>query len=414
MIIHLACALGALNLTLTHPAMQFPRSSIELERSWRLVLGSPGGELPLRLEFEDLGDELRATLHNGRERIGIREVKREGADLTLRIEPYDSYLFLHVSDDGQQMVGRWEKFISEDRIATLTLEASAGEEPRFPLVALEAEERAKLEGPWAVQFKSDESIAIGHFQAFADGRAEGTFETTLGDYRYLAGSFDGERLRLSCFDGGHAFLFEARLNSDGELVGDFWSRDSWHDTWRAKRDENVKLPDSFALTTWTGSVALKDLVFPDLSNKPRSLADEEFLGKARIITLFGTWCPNCNDEAIFLAELDKRYSERGLSVLGLAFEMDDNFERSKRQIERFNKRHGVQYPVLIAGTADKKVASQAFPALDRVRAFPTAIFIDSKGQVRAIHTGFSGPATGPAHEHMKERYELLIESLLQQ
>ncbi|MFT7484726.1 MAG: thiol-disulfide isomerase/thioredoxin, partial [Candidatus Paceibacteria bacterium] len=262
------------------------------------------------------------------------------------------------------------------------------------------------------KFESDTELALGHFVADEDGSARGTFETTLGDYRYLAGTFDGEHLQLSCFDGGHAFLFKAELDAGGELKGDFWSRDSWHDGWTARRDPTAKLSDSFGLSAWNSEVALSSLVFPDLQGTPRSLADKAFAGKARIITLFGSWCPNCNDEARFLGELAKQYGPRGLSILGIAFELDTDFARSARQVQRFQERHGVKYPVLIAGESNKQTASKAFPALDRVRAYPTAIILDRNNKVRAVHTGFSGPATAAAHGHMRERYEALLEELL--
>lgn len=379
---------------------------------WRIVLASPGGDLPFGLSIEATPGGLAGFVHNGEERIPVSRVVLEGSKLKVDLAPYDSRLVAELSADGTRLSGRWEKAAGGGKLVGLDLAGARGDTPRFPLKATSAEQRARLDGRWAVQFTSDESIAVGHFEALPDGRARGTFETTLGDYRFLAGSFDGEQLRLSCFDGGHAFLFHAKLDAAGELRGDFWSRDSWHETWTAKLDPNAELPDPFGLTTWTGRVPLAELAFPDLDGKRRSLADPAFAGKVRILSLFGTWCPNCNDEARFLAELHERYADRGLAILGLAFELDEDFERSKRLVQSFKRRHGAEYPVLIAGVSDKRKASEAFPALDRVRAYPTALILDAKGEVRAIHTGFSGPATGAAHEHMRERYETLIEELL--
>jgi len=389
-----------------------PQDGGLLASEWRLVLESPGGELPFRLNFARDEERTSAWIHNGEERIPSGPLERKGDHWLLNLEPYDSRLVFRVSDDGALISGHWEKSLGGERQARLPLRGSKGGEHRFPLVAVDSEQRSRLAGRWAVRFSSDEDLAIGTFACNADGTAAGTFETTLGDYRFLAGAFDGERLRLSCFDGGHAFLFDARLRADGSLEGDFWSRDSWHETWTATKDPDAELPDPFGLTTWTDAVPLSELRFPDLLGEPRSLAEETFSGRARIITLFGTWCPNCNDEASFLRGLHERYAKRGLSILGLAFELDDDFERSVRQVQRFRERHALPYPVLIAGVADKKEASRAFPALDRVRAYPTAILLDGDGKVRAIHTGFSGPATGAAHEHQRERYELLLEDLL--
>jgi hypothetical protein len=45
-------------------------------------------------------------------------------------------------------------------------------------------------------------------------------------------------------------------------------------------------------------------------------------------------------------------------------------------------------------------------------AYPTTLFFAADGAVLAIHTGFSGPATGDAHLELRRRFEGLIEKLL--
>jgi peroxiredoxin len=143
-----------------------------------------------------------------------------------------------------------------------------------------------------------------------------------------------------------------------------------------------------------------------------SLADPRFAGKARIVQLFGTWCPNCNDEALYLRDLDRRFKTHGLSIVGLAFELTGDEERDLGQLARFAARNAVQYPLLLAGKADKAEASKAFPLLDSVRAFPTTLFLRADGSVRAVHQGFSGPATGIEHQKLRQDFERLIAELL--
>ena len=53
-------------------------------------------------------------------------------------------------------------------------------------------------------------------------RVTGTLRTNTGDYRYLEGIVDGDSLRLSTFDGAHAFLFTAKV-TDSSLSGTFYS-----------------------------------------------------------------------------------------------------------------------------------------------------------------------------------------------
>ena len=114
----------------------------------------------------------------------------------------------------------------------------------------------------------------------------------------------------------------------------------------------------------------------------------------------------------YMIELHRRYAERGLSIVGLAFELTGDTERDSQQVRRYIEHHGVTFPVLIAGPADKSRASDAFPLIDRIRAFPTTVFLDEAGTIRAIHSGFSGPATAEAHVALKLRFESLIDQLL--
>lgn len=92
--------------------------------------------------------------------------------------------------------------------------------------------------------------------------------------------------------------------------------------------------------------------------------------------------------------------------------MTNDPKRNAQQVKKYLARHESDYPVLIAGPADKKLATKAFPVLDRVRSYPTTIFVDEDDNITAVHTGFSGPATGAAYVELKEKFESEIEKLL--
>ena len=389
--------------------------------TWRAWLESPGGAIPFGLELSTTEGGHAAWILNGEERHPVARVELDDGELVLHLDPYDSRVRARVTDGGRGLTGEWERYRGPDRWTRMPFHATAGAQARFPqqppagAAALDA-----VAGRWSVEFSESDDTAVAVFAALPEvtGSKEGeaglvgTFLTTLGDYRFLEGGFDGETLSLSCFDGAHAFLFRAQLTSEGTLSGDFWSRDTWHETWTAERDAEAALADPFGLTSWTGSRSLGELAFPDVEGEVRSLDDPAFAGRARILVLFGTWCPNCYDASTYLRELHARYGERGLSVLGLAFEFGDTFERNAEIVRRYAEHKGVDYPILIAGPSDKKEASRAFPLLDRVRAYPTFVFLDAAGKPRAVYTGFSGPATGPAHERLREQFERTIEELL--
>lgn len=382
--------------------------SSPIEGTWRAWLDSPGGELPFGLEIEAKGQELRAFLLNGSERIDIPVTSFDAGQLQLEMPHYDSRIEAQLN--GDMLTGTWRKRRKIDDWTEMSFNAQRGKLPRFHEV--DAMPSAEIDGRWKVYFESSEEPAVGIFKTNSEHQLEGTFLTSTGDYRFLAGDFVGGELRLSCFDGAHAFLFNARLNDNGTLSGGFWSRDTWYETWTAHPDDQAALPDAFEQTSWDHEVALADVIFPDLDGEPRSLSDPQFAGKARIIQVFGSWCPNCNDEGRYLSELVETYGERGLSILGLAFELTGDHERDAGQVRRYLKRNDVNYPVLIAGTADKTGATRAFPALDFVRSYPTTIFLRQDGSVRALHSGFTGPATGDAYLQLREEFETLIEELL--
>jgi len=381
---------------------------------WRAWLDSPGGVLPFEMDISRKQSGWSATIINGPEHITVPEVAVRDGVLTLGIDYYDSTIVAKASKAGDRLDGIWKKKSAGDQWTQMLFHATAGKQPRFsPLPAVDRGRGARLlQQRWAVKFDKTTDAAVGVFERGPGDSVVGTFLTTTGDYRFLAGSWESERLRLSCFDGAHAFLFHARLTSDDTLSGYFWSRDRWYETWIARPDAAAELPDPFTQTQWVGKVPLADLVFPDVDGQRHSLADSAFAGKARIIEIFGTWCPNCHDASEYLIELDDKYRAAGLSVLGLAFELSGEFSRDARQVRRYIDRVGVTYPVLVAGESDKKKASELFPVLDRIRSYPTFIFMHNDGRVRAVYTGFTGPATGEAYTELRHRFEAIIEELL--
>jgi len=379
--------------------------------AWRAWLDSPGGDLPFGLELGGTKAIETALLINGKERISVPSFWLAEDRIAFGIDHYDSKILAKLSDSGKRMDGEWNKRGRNDAVTKMAFHAVYGQHPRFKQLKSAPGGKSRLDGRWAVQFSSSDEPAVGAFETESDGSVSGTFLTTTGDYRYLAGGFDGATLRLSCFDGGHAFLFSATMGSDGTLKGDFWSRDAWHETWTATKDASVQLPDGFSLTRGT-KVALSEITYRDLKGESVSLGDAQFQGNARIIELFGTWCPNCHDASDYLAELDRKYKAQGLSVLGIAFELSDEFDRSVRLVNRFAKRHDASYPILIGGLADREKADSIFPLIDRVRSYPTFVFLNRLGEIEAVYSGFSGPATGSDHDRLRKRWETLIGRLL--
>jgi thiol-disulfide isomerase/thioredoxin len=237
---------------------------------------------------------------------------------------------------------------------------------------------------------------------------EGTILTETGDYRYLAGEVDADgNLRLSTFDGSHAFLLHLRIDGQDRLRGDFWSGAAFHDTLNGQRNDQAELADGFHQVRVISPTGWQELEFPDLRGQVTRLAHQPF-APVTILHIFGSWCPNCHDAARLFAELHQKYSDRGLQIVGLAFEQTGDPPTDAAQVQWYIDRHVVTYKILLAGVADKQAASRQLPFLDRLRAFPTTVFIDGTGQIFAVYSGFSGPATGRQAAVLAKQFEALI------
>lgn len=382
---------------------------------WRAVLASPGGELPFTLRIVDDGGELRAVAVNGEEEAPFSSVEQDGARVVLHFERYDSEITAEVDASGERLSGTWRKTVPSGD-STLPFSAERGAAGRFRAAeATGSSAVASVAGVWAAEFTDEDGREVARAEFEQDGtRVTGTFLTPTGDYRFLAGSYEGGLLRLSTFDGAHAFLFQARAGDDGSLRGDFWSRDTYHATWTARpaAQDAAILPDAWSAVGLTNGDGSFGFSFPDLEGQPVSLDDPRFAGKVVLVNVFGSWCPNCNDEAPLLAEWYRRYRDQGLEIVGLAYEFSGDPERDRGVVGRFAERYGIDYPLLLAGISDKAEAGSTLPDLTAVLAYPTSIFLGRDGKVRKIHSGFSGPATGEHHTRLVGELEHLIEELL--
>lgn len=372
---------------------------------WNAELDTPGGPIRFDLGLTNSDGQWKAVVRTPIEAIPVPTVTVKGPKLQLGFDHYDSTITAELS--GSELRGSYRRRRGPDRWANMPFRARRGPAQQAP------DGFKPFVGKWRMKFSASKDPALGVFAIGKGGSPWGTFLTTVGDYRYLHAQSVGERTaELSVFDGAHAFLFRMRLAEDGTLAGDFWSSDSWHETWTAVRDEKARLPDAFQLTTALQEVDLNALTYPDPDGRRWSLGDERFAGKARVIQVFGSWCPNCHDAALYLSELHRRYGPRGLSIVGLAFEHTGDLKRDAEMVRRYVDRHETKYPVLIAGLSDKEQASARFPLVDRIRSYPTTIFLHADGRVRAVYTGFSGPATGEANDRLRGQFESLIEELL--
>ena len=216
---------------------------------------------------------------------------------------------------------------------------------------------------------------------------------------------------LSSFDGSHAYLFRAVLRND-TLIGEFRSGTHSLEPWTGVRDPDFLLRDPDSLTFLKEGYDMVDIRLPDLRGDTVSLMDARFAGRVRMVQIMGSWCPNCMDESRLLAQMHQRYHKAGLDVVAVAFEREPDPARAVGMLERYRRRLGIQYDILYGGSSTKEVVSERLPFLNHLMSYPTCIFIDRRGKVRRIRTGFYGPSTGQHYRDYQHNLQQFIERML--
>ena len=349
---------------------------------------------------------------NAEERLLVDSIEQKEDSVFIQMPFFESGFKARIDKRGN-LEGVWIKKTGEKELS-LPFKATYNQKQRF---ATPVKPRFNASGRWDVDFISSTNKvtkAIGEFKQ-KGSRLTGTFLTASGDYRYLEGVVSGDSLFLSGFDGSHAFLFNAKLKNDSTIAsGNFYSGANSLTSWTAKKDDKVQLPDSYQQTHLREGESKLNFSFPSLTGNLVSINDPRYKNKVVVIQILGSWCPNCMDETEFLSNYYNRNKQKGVEVIGLAYERSTDFDKSKTALQRFEKRFNVNYPILITGVtvSDKQRTEKTLPQLTEIKAFPTSIFIDKKGNVRKIYSGFSGPGTGQHYLEFQKEFDETINGLL--
>ncbi len=364
---------------------------------------------PFLFEVRNSGtDSTTVTLWNGEERVVLDSVSLRGDTLLIPIVAYDAYISAVVSGDSMQ--GAFVKnYIEND--PGVPFRAKFGVNDRFaPATALPD---ARIDGKWDVLFvgeKGDTSRNVGVFKS--DGPlVTGSILTNSGDLRFLEGAYTATGVRLSAFSGLSPYLIEIDFANDSTFRGKFHTTRGVTQI-EGARNDYAELADPYSLAQLKPGFRSLGFRLPDLEGQTVSLGDERYRGKVVVVSILGSWCPNCLDEMEFLSPWYDENRHRGVEVVGIAFERKNDFEYAKKALTRLKERYGVNYPIVFGGEVGKESVANALPELDNFSSYPTTLFIDKKGDVRKIHTGFNGPATGLFYEEFKKDFNALVDSLL--
>lgn len=380
---------------------------------YRATLQLPGGEAPFGLEVSKENDRYVLYLENAAERTRVENVTFADGELTAVFPGYENSLQARLYRDRLEGKVTLIKDRSEEQVIPFQarLQEKGAAIHRFYKAPLT--DNADLAGRWEMTLTSDgkSSAAIAIFEQQHD-RITGTVITPTGDHRFLEGQVHGEEAQLSTFAGGLAYLYKVKVNQHGELTGEMWQGLASHSTVSARRNENATLEGQGPSTQLKDEEARFDFTFRDLDGNEVSLHEEKFRNKVVVVTLGGSWCPNCHDEAMFLVPFYREYQPKGVEIVALMFERHGEFERAAQAVRGYRKDLGIEFTTLIAGVSDTDEASKALPTLTGVYGYPTTIVVDRAGTVRDIHVGFSGPATGKLYEDYAVEFRALIDQLL--
>ena len=360
-------------------------------------------EIPFRFELSGSGSNVKGSFFNGDDKVTSTTGSLENGTLSLSFDEYGTKLDATVTD------GRIEgQYSRGTRGAPYPFQAK-----RFTPVQVGETNIPSIAGLWNVQVgKSSKGEAAWQLIVRQSGaEASAAILRIDGDTGTLTGSYRDGTFVLSHFSGARPLRLELTPGADGTLAV-VQNKDNPLTALRAEQAIAKGLPQPSDPSRFT---SVKDptesfrFSFPDLDGKTVSNTDPRFQGKVVIVSISGSWCPNCHDEAPFLVELYKKYRKQGLEIVSLSFEEEAQMKNPVR-LRAFNKRYGIDYTVLIPG--EPKELNDKVPQGVNLSSFPTTFFLGRDGKVRSAHAGFPGKASGTFHTEAKEEITSLVERLL--
>ena len=365
-------------------------------------------EVPFLFNIKQNGTEWTSDLINGQEHFPTGTIETKSDSMYIPFPLFDNELVFAVKNN--QLTGYFRRVDLKGTPIAVVAEKGA----KFRFSENGSSPLKDISGRYKVKFinakTGQDELAVGLFQQKGD-KVLATFLRVTGDARYLEGNIQDNTIQLSSFIGSTPVYYKAIVNPEGIINGEVVGfRGST--PFNAIPDSNAALPDAYKLTYLKEGKHKIQFSFPDANNNLVSTEDPIYVGKPLVITIGGTWCPNCIDEASFLGPWYQKNKSRGIEVISLQYERQTDQAFVKKAFDRFKKQFNISYPLLIAGIADKQVVVSSLGVLENFISFPTTIFIGKDGEVKKIHTGFSGPATGKNYEEFIAEFNHEVDNLL--
>ena len=376
---------------------------------WEGTVVVDGMTIPFRIDISGKGEKLQGAFINGDERVTSTSGRQLRDAIRLNFDQYAEKL--NAGLEGGELKGTIEGKFDPGAPRTLSFQAK-----RFvPQPEPPAGSVPSIGGLWEIEVKSPKGESAWRFivrQSGADVSA--AILRVDGDTGTLTGRFRNGKFVLSHFSGERPYVMEAAPKPDGSLAITLNDYNGTRElpAYRPADARAKGLPeptDPAQHTRVADAQKPFEFRFPDLSGRVVSNTDARFLGKVVLVVITGSWCPNCHDEAPFLADLYNRYRDRGLEIVALDFEEPAQMDDLTR-LRAFIWHYGIRYTVLVGGDPDD--VNKKIPQLINLNSWPTTVFIGRDGLVKSIHAGFASPASGDFNGQLKAEITARVEALL--
>jgi thiol-disulfide isomerase/thioredoxin len=358
-----------------------------------------GTDVPFRFQISGDASNIAGAFYDGEDQVRSVSGRLDGDQLTLQFEQYGSAV--KVTWQGDRLNGVYDR-------------GTRG--APYPFTAVRATSAAAvadappIDGDWRILTGRANEPAWRFVVRQKGDEISAAILRVDGDTGTLTGRYRDGRYVLSHFSGARPAVYAVTPQPDGSLsVIDGKNvlvayRES------DPRSASAPLPINPAEHTRMKNPAEPlRFSFKDLNGTLVSSTDERFRGKVVLVSITGSWCPNCHDEAPFLSALYRKYHDQGLEIVGLAYEEPAQLADPVR-MRAFVKRYGLDYPVLLVGTTDQ--LAESLPQAENLSAFPTTFVVSRSGLVREIRAGFASRATGKLHEDVTGELTAVVERLL--
>lgn len=376
-----------------------------LDGRWDATVNVNRLDIPFQLEITGTGATLKASFFNGGDRrIPSTSAKSDGASATFNFDQLGTKLVV-AHKDGK-LTGEYQRGGTR---APYPFNAS-----RSPVVTPVVTGAPPIGGTWIVPARGNKGETAWKFIVTQTG-AEITAAILRidGDTGALTGTWHDGKYVLSHFDGGRPLLLEVTPVDGTKLK----LRQNNSTEFEAVRDgapeaKAIGVPDDPAHhTTVRDPNEVFAFNFPDLNGRMVSNDDPRFKGKVLLVNIGGSWCPNCHDEAPFIAALYKKYQSAGLEVIGLSFESAEDVQQHDfSRLRAYITEYDIKYTVLVPGAQEQ--LNEKIPQGVNLNSFPTTFFVGRDGRVRGTHAGFPSPGSGEYYTEAEREVTKLVEQLL--